>query len=145
MRTLAELACDVDCPVRRSMDVLEGKWTLLIVRDLLVEPRRFGELLITLGGVSPKVLTERLRSLEAGGILTRTVYPEVPLRVEYALTERGRELRPVIDALATWGGRLPADAGGPAGAQGTGTTGPPIERGSGAPRGAPASTVAVRG
>ena len=103
MRTLAELACDLDCPVRRSMDVLGGKWTLLIIRDLLVEPRRFGELLITLGGVSPKVLTERLRSLEDGGILTRTVYPEIPLRVEYALTERGRELRPVIDALAVWG------------------------------------------
>ena len=111
MRTLAELACDPGCPVRRSMDALGGKWTLLIVRDLLVERRRFGELLITLGGISPKVLVERLRSLEDGGILTRTVYPEVPLRVEYALTERGRELHPVIDALATWGTRLPAVTG----------------------------------
>lgn len=141
MRTLAELACDPDCPVRRSMDVLGGKWTLLVVRDLLAEPRRFGELLVTLGGVSPKVLTERLRSLEEEGILTRTVYPEVPLRVEYALTERGRELRPVIDALAAWGERLPADAGRPAGAQETGTVGSPIEWGSGAP----VSAVAVRG
>lgn len=128
MRTLAELACNVDCPVRRSTDVLGGKWTLLIVRDLLVEPRRFGELLITLGGVSPKVLTERLKSLEADGILTRTVYPEVPLRVEYALTERGRELRPVVDALAAWGERLPARGSRPAGAQGTGTAGTPVGR-----------------
>lgn len=113
MRTLAAVACDVDCPVRRSMDVLGGKWTLLVVRDLLVEPRRFGELLITLGGVSPKVLTDRLKSLEADGILTRTVYPEVPLRVEYALTDLGRELRPVIDALAAWGARLPAGSSQP--------------------------------
>ncbi len=116
MRALAALTCDDDCPVRRSMAVLGGKWTLLVVRDLLVEPRRFGELLITIGGVSPKVLTERLKSLEAEGILTRTLYPEVPLRVEYALTDLGRELRPVIDALAVWGARLPADAGRPAGA-----------------------------
>ncbi len=117
MRTLAELVCDDDCPVRRSMDVLGGRWTLLIVRDLLVEPRRFGELLITLGGVSPKVLTDRLKSLEREGILTRTVYPEMPLRVEYALTDLGRQLRPVIDALAAWGTRLPSDVGGSAGAQ----------------------------
>lgn len=110
MRALAALTCDDDCPVRRSMDVLGGKWTLLVVRDLLVEPRRFGELLLTLGGVSPKVLTDRLKSLEREGILTRTVYPEVPLRVEYALTERGRELRPVIDALAAWGELLPVVA-----------------------------------
>lgn len=115
MRTLAELVCDDNCPVRRSMDVLGGRWTLLIVRDLLVEPRRFGELLITLGGVSPKVLTDRLKSLERQGILTRTVYPVMPLRVEYALTDLGRELRPVIDALAAWGGQLPAGADGPAG------------------------------
>lgn len=107
MGTLADLACDPDCPVRRSMDVLGSKWTLLIVRDLLVGPRRFGELLVTLGDISPKVLTERLRSLEAEGILTRTVYPVVPLRVDYALTDRGRELQPVIDALAVWGARLP--------------------------------------
>jgi len=106
--------------------VLGGKWTLLVVRDLLVETRRFGELLITLGGVSPKVLTDRLRALEADGILTRTVYPEMPLRVEYALTDLGRELRPVIDALAAWGERLPADAGR-------------------AGVGAPSSAVAVRG
>lgn len=141
MRTLADLACDVDCPVRRSMDVLGGKWTLLIVRDLLVGPRRFGELLVTLGGVSPKVLSERLKSLEADGILTRTVYPEVPLRVEYALTDLGQELRPVIDALAAWGAQLPADASRPADAQGTGTAGPQVERGPAAPSG----TVTVRG
>lgn len=144
MRTLAELVCDDDCPVRRSMDVLGSRWTLLIVRDLLVEPRRFGELLITLGGVSPKVLTDRLKSLERQGILTRTVYPVMPLRVEYALTDLGRELRPVIDALAAWGGQLPGDAGGSVGAGGTrgGTGRPtaPVERDPG-----PSSAVAVRG
>lgn len=115
MRTLATLECDPACPVRRSMDVLGGRWTLLIVRDLLVGPRRFGELLITIGGVSPKVLTERLRSLEADGILSRTVYPDVPLRVEYELTDLGRGLRPVIDALAAWGEQLPADGNGRSG------------------------------
>ncbi len=104
MRTLAKVTCNPDCPVRRSLDVVGSKWTLLIIRDLLTQPRRFGELLITLGEVSPKVLTERLRALEADGILTRTVFPEVPLRVEYALTDRGRALHPVIDALAVWGG-----------------------------------------
>lgn len=77
------------------------------------------------------MLTARLRSLEADGILTRTVYPELPLRVEYGFTDLGRELRPVIDALAAWGA-LPADTGGPAGAQTTGTAGPPVERGCGA-------------
>lgn len=115
MRTLAKLECNPACPVRRSMDVLDGRWTLLIVRDLLVGPRRFGELLVTIGGVSPKVLTERLRALEADGILTRTVYPDVPLRVDYELTELGRGLRPVIDALAAWGEHLPADGDRPAG------------------------------
>ncbi len=134
MRTLAELVCDDDCPVRRSMDVLGGRWTLLIVRDLLVEPRRFGELLITLGGVSPKVLTERLRSLERESIVTRTVYPVMPLRVEYALTDLGRELRPVIDALAAWGSRLPVDADGPEGVKGDGTAKGAGRAGSGAPK-----------
>ena len=132
MRTLAELVCDDDCPVRRSMDVLGGRWTLLIVRDLLVEPRRFGELLMTLGGVSPKVLTDRLKSLEREGILTRTVYPVMPLRVEYALTDLGRELRPVIDALAAWGERLPAGerpAGVRAADRETGAAGPAISPG----------------
>lgn len=108
MRTLAKVTCNPDCPVRRSLDVVGSKWTLLIIRDLLAQPRRFGELLITLGEVSPKVLTERLRALEADGILTRTVFPEVPLRVEYALTDRGRALHPVIDALAVWGEHLAA-------------------------------------
>ena len=111
MRTLSKVVCDPDCPVRRSLDVVGSKWTLLIIRDLLAEPRRFGELLITLGEVSPKVLTERLRALEGDGILTRTVFPEMPLRVEYALTDRGRALHPVIDALATWGAHLPTGTG----------------------------------
>ena len=111
MRVVSGAVCDPDCPVRRSLDVVGSKWTLLIVRDLLAGPRRFGELLITLGGVSPKVLTERLRALEGEGILTRTLFPEVPLRVEYALTDRGHTLHPVIDALATWGAHLPIAAG----------------------------------
>jgi DNA-binding HxlR family transcriptional regulator len=102
-----DLTCDLHCPVRRSMSILDGKWTLLIVRDLLAGPRRFGQLMVTLGTVTPKVLTDRLRMLEATGLVTRTVYDEMPLRVEYTLTVLGLGLRPVVDALAAWGGQLP--------------------------------------
>lgn len=109
MCALARVVCDPHCPVRRSLDVVGCKWTLLIIRNLLASPRRFGELLFTVGDVGPKVLTERLRAIEGEGILTRTVFPEAPLRVEYALTDRGHALHPVIDALATWGNHLAAE------------------------------------
>ena len=91
------------CTVERTVDVIGGKWTTLILRDLLGGTRRFGELRSALTGISPKTLTERLRDLEASGVVTRTIYPEVPPRVEYALTEKGEALRPVIGAMAAWG------------------------------------------
>lgn len=94
---------DERCVVERTADVIGGKWTTLILRDLLQGTRRFGELRASLGSVSPKTLTDRLRELERDGIITRTVYPEVPPRVEYKLTDKGKALRPVIDAMAAWG------------------------------------------
>ena len=92
-----------DCTVERALEVIDGKWTTLILRDLLGGTRRFGELRTSLSGISPKTLTDRLRDLETHQVLTRTVYPEIPPRVEYALTEKGRALGGVVDALAQWG------------------------------------------
>ena len=94
-----------ECVVERTILVIGGKWTTLILRDLLRGTKRFGELRRNLHAVSPKTLTDRLRFLETKGIATRTVYPEVPPRVEYALTERGRELGAIIDAMAAWGAK----------------------------------------
>jgi DNA-binding HxlR family transcriptional regulator len=97
---------DGTCPVSRAIDVLEGKWTILVVRDLLGGTRRFTDLRRSLPGVSPKTLTDRLRSLERHGLIARHVYAEVPPRVEYSLTDAGRELEPVLSALARWGRSL---------------------------------------
>ncbi len=88
------------CPVERALAVLDGKWTTLIVRELLHGPLRFGELRTRLGNPSPKTITERLRILEHQGILTRTVYAEIPPRVVYALTPRGERLRVLLQAIA---------------------------------------------
>jgi DNA-binding HxlR family transcriptional regulator len=90
-------------PVERSLGLVGFKWTLLIIRDLLSGPRRFTEIERSLRRANPKMITTRLRELEQTGLVSRTVYAEVPPRVEYALTERGRALRPVIDALREWG------------------------------------------
>ena len=86
-----------------AVKVLGNKWKLLIVGNLLERPWRFNELRKSLFGISQKVLTTCLRSLEMDGILTRTVFPEIPPRVEYALTEAGKELKPVIDAMREFG------------------------------------------
>ncbi len=94
-----------ECVVERTIEVIGGKWTTLILRDLLHGTKRFGELRRSLHAVSPKTLTDRLRFLELRGIVARTVYPEVPPRVEYALTERGTELGAIIDAMAEWGAK----------------------------------------
>ncbi len=94
---------DGSCPVTRAVEVLDGRWTILVVRDLLGGTRRFGELRDSLVGISPKTLTDRLRSLEARGLVERTMYPEIPPRVEYSLTPAGRSLEPVLAALADWG------------------------------------------
>ncbi len=95
------------CPIEKAVSILEGKWTLLILRELFTGMKRFGELRSELEGISPKTLTERLRILEEHGIVRRTIYPEVPPRVEYSLTEYGETLRPVIDALRAWGEQIP--------------------------------------
>ena len=76
---------------------------MLIIRNLLARPWRFNELKKDLEGISQKVLTDSLRSMEADGIITRTVYPEVPPRVEYALTELGKSLKPILDSMRAWG------------------------------------------
>ena len=91
------------CPVATTVRLIGSKWKLLIIRNLLQRPWRFNELKKNLEGISQKVLTDSLRSMEADGIVTRTVYPEVPPRVEYTLSELGESMRPVMDAMEKWG------------------------------------------
>ena len=91
------------CPVATTVQMIGSKWKLLIMRNLLARPWRFNELKKDLEGISQKVLTDSLRSMEADGIITRTVYPEVPPRVEYALSELGESMRPIMDAMEIWG------------------------------------------
>ncbi|MEY8738036.1 winged helix-turn-helix transcriptional regulator [Lactobacillus sp. AN1001] len=92
-----------DCPVSTTVSLLSSKWKLLIIRDLLAGPQRYSELKKSIIGISQKMLTESLRELEADGLVERTVYPEVPPKVIYNLSELGDTLRSVIDALADWG------------------------------------------
>ena len=92
-----------DCPVATTVQLIGNKWKLLILRNLLVRPWRFNELRKSLDGISQKVLTESLRSMESDGIIVRTVYAEVPPRVEYSLSELGETLRPILDAMQAWG------------------------------------------
>ena len=91
------------CPVATTVQMIGSKWKLLIMRNLLQRPWRFNELKKDLEGISQKVLTDSLRSMEADGIITRTVYPEVPPRVEYALSDLGESMRPIMDAMEIWG------------------------------------------
>ena len=91
-----------DCPVQTTVQIIGSKWKLLILRNLLQRPWRFNELRKSLDGISQKVLTDSLRSMEEAGIITRTVYPEVPPRVEYALSEVGESMRPIIVAMEAW-------------------------------------------
>ena len=100
MKTKAELP---DCPVATTVSLIGSKWKLLIMRNLLARPWRFNELQKNLEGISQKVLTDSLRSMEADGIITRTVFPEVPPRVEYALSELGESMRPIIKSMEEWG------------------------------------------
>ena len=92
-----------ECPVATTVQLIGNKWKLLILRNLLVRPWRFNELQKSLEGISQKVLTESLRSMESDGIVIRTVYAEVPPRVEYLLSELGETLRPILDAMQAWG------------------------------------------
>ena len=91
------------CPVATTVALIGSKWKLLIMRNLLARPWRFNELKKDLEGISQKVLTDSLRSMENDGIITRTVYPEVPPRVEYALSELGESMRPIIKSMEAWG------------------------------------------
>ena len=101
MKTKAELL--PECPVATTVQLIGNKWKLLIIRNLQVRPWRFNELQKNLDGISQKVLTDNLRSMEADGLITRTVYAEVPPRVEYALSELGETIRPILDAMEAWG------------------------------------------
>lgn len=100
MKTKDELP---ECPVATTVSIIGSKWKLLIIRNLLVRSWRFNELKKDLDGISQKVLTDSLRAMEDDGIITRTVYPEVPPRVEYALSELGESMRPILDAMKDWG------------------------------------------
>ena len=91
------------CPVATTVQLIGSKWKLLIIRNLRARPWRFNEMKKDLAGISQKVLTDSLRSLEEDGIITRTVYPEVPPRVEYALSDLGESMRPIISAMEQWG------------------------------------------
>lgn len=91
------------CPIETTLYLIGDKWKVLILRDLLPGTKRFGELKSSIGNISQKVLTQNLRAMEADGLVIRQVYPEVPPRVEYSLTELGYSLQPVMDALWKWG------------------------------------------
>lgn len=91
------------CPVATTVQLIGSKWKLLIIRNLLERPWRFKELQKSLEGISQKVLTDSLRSMESDGIIARTVYPEVPPRVEYSLSKLGESLRPILDSMGQFG------------------------------------------
>lgn len=91
------------CPVATTVQLIGSKWKLLIMRNLLTRPWRFNELRNSLEGISQKVLTDSLRAMEKDGIVIRTVYPEVPPRVEYSLSDLGESMRPILDSMEAWG------------------------------------------
>lgn len=91
------------CPVETTLTLIGDKWKVLILRDLMTSTKRFGELKKCVGNVSQKVLTVQLRAMEANGLVHREVYAEVPPRVEYSLTDLGRSLKPILDAMWSWG------------------------------------------
>jgi DNA-binding HxlR family transcriptional regulator len=96
---------DTVCPIARTAEIISGKWTLLIIRDLASGVKRFNQLERSLHGISPKTLSERLRSLEEEGIIFRQTFAEVPPRVEYSLTEKGLDLVDVIESMRNYGRR----------------------------------------
>ena len=117
-KVLVEMAVDSTCPVCSTAEIVCGKWTLLLVRELADGHSRFCELERSLAGISPRTLSLRLRALEEQAIVERHTFPEVPPRVEYALTEKGRALLPIIDDMRTYGeswlsGDEPAAEGAP--------------------------------
>lgn len=91
------------CPVETTLMLISNRWNVLILRDLMEGTKRFGELKKSLGNISQKVLTANLRAMEENGLLIRTVYTQVPPKVEYTLTDTGYSLKPVLDAMVQWG------------------------------------------
>ncbi len=102
--------CDDECPIKKTADVIEGRWTTLVIRELLPGKKRFSEIQRALAGISPKVLTARLRLLERRELLTRTVFATVPPTTEYELTPLGRKLEAVLVAMAEFGEQLESEA-----------------------------------
>jgi DNA-binding HxlR family transcriptional regulator len=100
---VAERVTDETCAVCATADIICGKWTMLVIRDLADGSTRFSELERSLAGISPRTLSLRLRALEEEGIVERTTYPQVPPRVEYSLTEKGRALVPLIEDMRAYG------------------------------------------
>ena len=92
-----------ECPVATTVQLVGSKWKLLILRNLLVRPWRFNELKRDLSGISQKVLSDTLHSMESDGLVIRTVYPEVPVKVEYSLSDLGKSMRPIIQSMESWG------------------------------------------
>ncbi len=103
---LKKLKCDDECPVKKTAEVIEGKWTTLVIRELLPGKKRYSEIQRALEGISPKVLTSRLRLLEERKLVTRTVYATVPPTTEYELTDIGNKLKVVLNAMAEFGQEL---------------------------------------
>ena len=92
-----------DCPVEMTLQLIGDKWKVLIIRDLLTGTKRFNELMRSVSGITQKVLTSHLRAMEKNGLVTRTVYPVVPPKVEYTLTGTGYSLKPILDSMYAWG------------------------------------------
>ena len=92
-----------ECPIEITLQLIGNKWKVLIIRDLLTGTKRFSELMRSVTGITQKVLTSNLRSMEESGLLIRTVYPQVPPKVEYSLTELGTSLQHVLNSMAVWG------------------------------------------
>lgn len=99
-------SCDDECPIKMTAEIIEGKWTTLVVRELLPAKKRYSEIQKALTGISPKVLTARLRMLEERRLVTRTVYPTIPVTTEYELTNTGRKLEKVLSEMAVFGYEL---------------------------------------
>ena len=102
---IMDCPAEIDCSIEKTLEVLDGKWTFLIIKNLFDGVMRFGELRKELKGVSPKTLSVRLKELEQKEIISRTAYPTIPPTVEYSLTEKGRSLKPIIIAMKLWGAK----------------------------------------
>lgn len=98
--------CDEECPVKRTATIIDGKWTTLVIRELIPGKKRYSEIQRALTGISPKILTDRLRHLEHWGLISRTVYPTIPPTTEYELTALGRKLEGILAAMAQFGTEL---------------------------------------